>query len=108
MSSRRAEKTISVEAFLLAGLLNALSPGSMRTRSRPLTGYTMQQKTFHAVEMLGLLLAGLLCASCDLFAQMQAGEPQIHTSELDQQIRDFLRERWQPMFLISRLSTHRR
>src|SRR5882672_3846654 len=50
----------------------------------------MQQKTFHAVEMLGLLLAGLLCASCDLFAQMQAGEPQIHTSELDQQIRDFL------------------
>src|SRR5467141_4245442 len=50
----------------------------------------MRQKTFHAVEMLGLLLAGLLCASCDLFAQMQAGEPQIHTSELDQQIRDFL------------------
>jgi len=50
----------------------------------------MQQKTFHAVKMLGLLLAGLLCASCDLFAQMQAGEPQIHTSELDQQIRDFL------------------
>src|SRR6266403_40947 len=91
MSSRRAEKTISVEAFLLAGLLNALSPGSMRTRSRPLTGYTMQQKTFHAAKMLALLLAGLLCASCNLSAQMQAGEPQIQTSELDQQIQDFLR-----------------
>src|SRR6266446_248903 len=63
----------------------------MRTRSRPLTGYTMQQKTFHAAKMLALLLAGLLCASCNLSAQMQAGEPQIQTSELDQQIRDFLR-----------------
>ena len=40
--------------------------------------------------MLGLLLAGLLSASCDSFAQMQAGEPQIQTSELDRQIRDFL------------------
>ena len=51
----------------------------------------MQQKTFHAAKMLALLLAGLLCASCNLSAQMQAGEPQIQTSELDQQIRDFLR-----------------
>jgi hypothetical protein len=40
--------------------------------------------------MFGLLLAGLLCTSCDSFAQMQVGEPQIQTAELDQQIRAFL------------------
>src|SRR4029077_19575641 len=90
MSSRRAEKTISVEAFLLAGLINALSPRSMRTRSRPLTGYTMQQERFHAAKMFALLFASLLCASCNLSAQMQASEPQIQTSDLNQQIGNFL------------------
>ena len=37
-----------------------------------------------------MLLAGLVCASCDSFAQVQAGEPQIQTLALDQQIRGFL------------------
>src|SRR6266403_3824230 len=51
----------------------------------------MRKTKLRTVGILGLLLAGLLCASCNLSAQMQAGEPQIQTSELDQQIRDFLR-----------------
>jgi hypothetical protein len=40
--------------------------------------------------MLGLLLAGLLCVSCDSLAQTPADASQIQTSNLDQQIRDFL------------------
>src|SRR5260370_27506288 len=40
--------------------------------------------------MSGFLLAGLLFESCVSFAQMQGDEPQIRTSELDQQIRAFL------------------
>jgi len=52
--------------------------------------YTMRKTILHTVKMLGLLLAGLLFESCDSFAQMQADEPQIRTSELDQQIRAFL------------------
>ena len=40
--------------------------------------------------MFALLFASLLCASCNLSAQMQASEPQIQTSDLDQQIRNFL------------------
>src|SRR6266403_4379708 len=51
----------------------------------------MRKTKLRTVGMLALLLAGLLCASCNLSAQMQAGEPQIQTSELDQQIQDFLR-----------------
>src|SRR5438445_4279649 len=51
----------------------------------------MRKTKLRTVGILGLLLAGLLCARCNLSAQMQAGEPQIQTSELDQQIRDFLR-----------------
>lgn len=50
----------------------------------------MKKRILLALETLGLLLAGLVCASCDSFAQMQAGEPQIQTLALDQQIRDFL------------------
>jgi hypothetical protein len=40
--------------------------------------------------MPGLILAGLLCVSCDSLAQTPAGASQIQTSNLDQQIRDFL------------------
>jgi len=50
----------------------------------------MRKKTFQIVKMLGLLLAGPLCVSCDSFAQMQHDEPRIQTSELDRQVQDFL------------------
>jgi hypothetical protein len=50
----------------------------------------MKKRILLTLETLGLLLAGLVCASCDSFAQMQVGEPQIQTLALDQQIRDFL------------------
>ncbi len=40
--------------------------------------------------MLGSILAGLLCVSCDSLAQTPPDASQIQTSELDQQIRDFL------------------
>jgi hypothetical protein len=50
----------------------------------------MRKRKFGRAKILGLLLAGLLCASGDSFAQMQTAEPQIQTAELDRQIRDFL------------------
>ncbi len=40
--------------------------------------------------MFGSILAGLLCVSCDSLAQTPPDASQIQTSELDQQIRDFL------------------
>src|SRR6266478_4161795 len=90
MSSRRAEKTTFVEAFLLRGLLSVLLSGSRPTHSRAIDRHTMRKKTFQILKMLGLLLAGPLCVSCDSFAQMQHDDPQIQTSELDRQVRDFL------------------
>src|ERR1700741_263572 len=51
----------------------------------------MRKTKLRIVGILGLLLAGLLFAGCDSFAQVQAEELQVQTSELDQQIRDFLR-----------------
>jgi hypothetical protein len=44
------------------------------------------------VKKLGVILAGLLCASCDSYAQARADEPQIQASEVDRQIRDFLQK----------------
>ena len=52
----------------------------------------MRKRKFRRAKILGLLLVGLLCASCDSFAQMQTTEPRIQTTELDQQIRDFLQK----------------
>lgn len=40
--------------------------------------------------MLGSVLAGVLFVTCDSIAQVQADEPQIQSSELDRQIRNFL------------------
>src|SRR5882724_6532165 len=89
MSSRRSGKTTSVEMFCwLVCLMHYRREAGELIHDR-LIGH-MRQKTFHAVKMLALLLAGLPCASSNSFAQMQAGEPQIQTSEVDQQIRDFL------------------
>jgi hypothetical protein len=50
----------------------------------------MRKRKFPIAKMLGLVFAGLVCASCDSFAQMQGGELQIQTAELNQQIRTFL------------------
>jgi len=50
----------------------------------------MQKRISLAVKMLGSILAGLLCVSCDSLAQTPPDASQIQTSELDQQIRDFL------------------
>jgi hypothetical protein len=51
---------------------------------------TMRRSILLTVKMPGLILAGLLCVSCDSLAQTPAGASQIQTSNLDQQIRDFL------------------
>ncbi len=50
----------------------------------------MRRSILLTVKMPGLILAGLLCVSCDSLAQIPAGASQIQTSNLDQQIRDFL------------------
>jgi hypothetical protein len=50
----------------------------------------MRKRKFPIAKMLGLVFASLVCASCDAVAQMQGGELQIQTAELDRQIRDFL------------------
>src|SRR5690348_16111761 len=52
----------------------------------------MQKTMLHAVKALGLLLACLICAGCDSFAQTPPDKPQIQTLEVDQQIRDFLQK----------------
>ena len=52
--------------------------------------YPMRMTSRQRVRPIGLILAGLLCMSCDSFAQLRA-DAQIQTSELDHQIRDFLR-----------------
>jgi len=57
-----------------------------------LIDHEMQKTMLHKVKALGLLLACLICASYDSFAQTPPDKPQIHTSELDQQIRDFLQK----------------
>ncbi len=50
----------------------------------------MRRRMLLTVEMLGLILAGLLGVSCDSLAQTPADASPIQTSNLDQQIRDFL------------------
>src|SRR5690348_18435995 len=50
----------------------------------------MKKRMLLQVKALGLLLGAFLCANSETFAQMEAGEPQIQTEELDQQIRTFL------------------
>src|ERR1700740_883536 len=52
----------------------------------------MRKRKFPIAKMLGLVFAGLVCASCDAVAQMQGGELQIQTAELDRQVRDFLQK----------------
>jgi hypothetical protein len=50
----------------------------------------MRKRKFRSAKILELVLAGLLWAGCDSFAQMQTADPQIQTMELDRQIRDFI------------------
>ena len=76
--------------LLLRGLLNVYRPEAGELIHEQLIGYTMRKRKPGAVKMLGLLFACLVCASCDSFAQVRAGELQIQTSELDRQVRDFL------------------
>src|SRR5437899_12259807 len=52
----------------------------------------MQKTILHKVKSLGILLVCLLCVTCDSFAQTPPDNGQIQTSDLDQQIRDFLRK----------------
>jgi hypothetical protein len=51
---------------------------------------TMRRSILLTVKMPGLILAGLLCVNYDSLAQTTADASQIHTTNLDQQIRDFL------------------
>jgi hypothetical protein len=88
MFLRRAGMTTSVETFLFMS-------GSARTHLQAVDqpyDYTMQKRTLLTVKILGFLLAGLLCVSGDFFAQVQDDKPQIQTSEVDHQIRDFLQK----------------
>src|ERR1700730_2542330 len=50
----------------------------------------MRRRILVTIKILGLILTGLLCVSCDSLAQTPADASQIQTSNLDQQIRDFL------------------
>jgi hypothetical protein len=52
----------------------------------------MRKRKFRKAKILGLLVSGLACLSCDSFAQVQPAEPQIQTAELDRQIQDFLQK----------------
>jgi hypothetical protein len=52
----------------------------------------MRKTELIALRLVGLVLAQFLSASCDSLAQTQADASQIQTSELDQQIRDFLQK----------------
>src|SRR6267378_8070012 len=90
MSSRHAGKTTFVEGFCYVVCSACCCQEAGQLIHERLIGYTMREKMLHTIKVLVLLLAGPHCASCDSFAQMQAGEPQIQTSELDRQVRDFL------------------
>src|SRR5580700_4136673 len=90
MCSRHAGKTTSVDTFLLGCLLNGLVPHSRRVIHKRLIDYTMRQTILATAKTLGAILAGLLCVNCDSLAQTSADAPQIQTSELNQQIREFL------------------
>jgi hypothetical protein len=50
----------------------------------------MRRTILLSVATLGFVLSGHLRLNCDSFAQMPADPPQIQTSELDRQVRDFL------------------
>ena len=50
----------------------------------------MRKTILAPAKTAAIILAGLLCVNCDSLAQTPAGPPQIQTSELDQQIREFL------------------
>jgi hypothetical protein len=52
----------------------------------------MRKRKFRKAKILGLLVSGLACLSCDSFAQVQPAEPQIQTAKLDRQIQDFLQK----------------
>src|ERR1700722_449884 len=50
----------------------------------------MRKTILAPAKTAAIILAGLLCVNCDSLAQTPAGPPQIQTSGLDQQIREFL------------------
>jgi hypothetical protein len=91
MCSRRAGKTTSVEPFL-GSSAKPTAVGSEGLVLEQLIDYMMRQRIRHVAKMLALVFAGLLSISCDSFAQMQADQPQIQTSDLDRQVRDFLQK----------------
>jgi hypothetical protein len=76
--------------LLLGYLLKRLLQQTGRLIHEQLIDFTMRKTILAAAKRLGLILAGLLCANCDSRAQTPAASPQIQTSELDQQIRQFL------------------
>jgi hypothetical protein len=76
--------------FLLGCLLHRLRPQSGRLIPEQLIDYAMRKIMLAAIKTLGIILACLLGVNCDSLAQTRADAPQIQTSELDQQIREFL------------------
>jgi hypothetical protein len=71
-------------------MINVLLSESGRLIDQKLIDNTMRRRILLTVKMPGLILAGLLCVNYDSLAQTTADASQIHTTNLDQQIRDFL------------------
>jgi hypothetical protein len=90
MFSLRAGKTTSVKTFSLVCLLGGLLPQTGRLIHEQLIDHTMRKTILATAKTFALILAGLLCVNCDSLAQSPTDAPQIQTSELDQQIREFL------------------
>src|ERR1700676_5581222 len=90
MCSRRVERTTSVETIFMGCVLNELLLQTEQLIHEQMIDDTMGKTIFATAKKFGVIFAALLCVNCDSLAQTRADAPQIQTSELDQQIREFL------------------
>ena len=90
MCSRRVERTTSVETIFYGCQLNGLLPQTWRVIHGQLIGDTMRKKILATAKMAAIILAIFIYVNCGSVAQTPADAPQIQTSQLDQQIREFL------------------
>jgi hypothetical protein len=102
MSSRLAGRTTSLEtvswsfAFILRSGQKSKLWLQHHKRPAPSPGEVMVTNNKHArgfaFKPISFILGALLSATCVSFAQKPTDEPQIQTSELDRQVRDFLQK----------------
>jgi hypothetical protein len=90
MSSRLAGKITFVELCFWSGLLDAPSREAGEMIHERLIGLTMRKGMLLGLISMAWMAAGFLGPSCDSFAQQGTDAPEILTSKLDRQIRDFL------------------